>query len=192
MKIICCYSKEPHPKTLEAIALFAPQTEFVKTEGLFGYGEAIASRWQIDDLAVIEGDKEINAEVIPSFTECNEPWCTFSCQTLPEPYTKVTVNGLGCARFTIELQTITSPSEFICRDPDWLPCRHCNSQGCWNQLDIRMAMAFDRHGIHSPHVHGQVKHHHEYGLAWWAEWRKDWDYIMDVDARVKEIRERHA
>ena len=104
MRVIFCYSSNPHPKALEAIAKFAPDAELVKTPGLFGYNEAIASRWGKDDLIVIEGDKEVTAEVIPSFASCDEPWCTYAYYNYPEPYQAYCSVGLGCAKFSVELQ----------------------------------------------------------------------------------------
>ena len=192
MKIICCYSSEPHSRTVEAVDKYAPETEYVKTAGLFGYGEAIASRWSAsEDLVVIEADKEIAADTIPSFAECNQPWCTTSCETLPPPYTKTTTYSLACAKFSVNLQEIVDPNEFLGPDVPWQPCRHCNSKGCWNQLDVRMMRAFQAHGIDQPHVHGEVKHHHVYDVHWWREWQKDWDYLMDVEARTREIHARN-
>jgi len=188
MSVICCFSSEPHLQALKAILRFYPQTEFVKTEGLFGYPQVIAARWDAsDDLIVIEGDKEINSSVIPSFSACSELWCTYAYETLPAPYTKRVTYGLGCAKFSAELQRIVHSGEFICEDVPWQPCRHCGGRGCWNQLDVRMARAFEAHGVSNPHVHGQIIHHHKYDPMWWREWKKDWDYLMDVDARMREI-----
>lgn len=190
MNIICCYNSGVHPKTVESLSAYAPTALMVETPGLYGYQEAIAARWQgVEDLVVIEADKEITAETIPSFETCREPWCTHACETLPPPYTKTTTNSLACARFTVNIQRIVDPNEFLGPDVPWQPCRHCDSKGCWNQLDVRMAMAFQRHGI-QPHVHGEVTHHHDYDSAWWQEWKKDWDYLMDVQARTQEIFER--
>lgn len=189
MNIIYCYASDPPEVCVEAIKKFVPQAEFVKTEGLFGYGEAIASRWTGEaDLIVIEGDKEIHAEVIPSFEKCPEPWCTFGCKSFPPPY-RVTIDyGLSCAKFSADLQSQVDPSEFICEDVPWQPCRHCGNRGCWNQLDVRMGRAFENHGVDFPHVHGHIKHHHVYDAAWWREWQKNRDYLMDAEARMNDIR----
>ena len=65
MKIIFCYSKVPDSRAEAAIRKYAPDAEFVETPGLFGYNEAIASRWGQDDLIVIEGDKEITCGGYP-------------------------------------------------------------------------------------------------------------------------------
>jgi hypothetical protein len=191
MKIICCYSGEPHPKAVEAIEKFAPETEFIETKGLYGYGEVITAHWTgEEDLVNIEGDKEITAEVIPSFRDCDEPWCTFGAKTLPPPYRKLVYHGLSCAKFSARLQQIVKPEEFICEDVPWQPCRHCRNKGCWNQLDVRMVRAFEAHGVDFPHTHGVLKHHHVYDLDWWQEWKKDWDFLQDTEARLREIHAR--
>jgi hypothetical protein len=191
MKIICCYSGEPHPKTVEAIEKYAPGCEFIETKGLYGYGEVISANWTGKETLVnIEGDKEITAEVIPSFLDCDEPWCTYGAKTLPPPYRKLVNHGLSCAKFSAKLQQVVKPKEFICEDVPWQPCRHCKNKGCWNQLDVRMVRAFEAHGVDLPHVHGAIKHHHVYDLAWWQEWRKDWDFLQDTDARLREIHAR--
>ena len=188
MHVICCYHKEVHPLARAALAKYWPDTEYVKTEGLFGYPKAVASRWLgKEDLVIIEADKEIKADTLPSFAACDKLWCTVRCMTLPEPYTRHTVNSLAAAKFSPEIQRLVDPSEFVCRDPFWAPCRKCDSRGCWNQLDTRMAIAISPHANGLPHVHGWVNHHHDYDEAWWREWALDWDYLMDAQARLMEI-----
>jgi hypothetical protein len=192
MRIIFCYSSSPELRSAAAIRRYAPKAEWVKTEGLFGYGEAIASRWTGEsDLVVIEGDKEINADVIPSFEDCNEPWCTYGCKTFPPPFRVQIDYGLSCAKFSADLQKQVDPSEFICEDVPWQPCRYCGNKGCWNQLDVRMGRAFESHDVDYPHVHGHIKHHHVYDDTWYRERQKNIDYLMDADARIKEIRDWH-
>ena len=188
MKIIFCYTNVPDSRAEAAIRKYAPKAEFVETPGLFGYNEAISSRWDgSDDLVVIEADKEITAEVVPAFSSCSEPWCTFAYQELPAPYTKHMTYGLGCSKFSAQLQCEIPTEEFIREDLPWTPCRHCDSRGCWNQLDFRMFQAFKEHGVTKPHVHGDIQHHHVYDTTWWQEWKKDWDYLHDVAARTAEI-----
>lgn len=189
MKIIFCYSGEPDLESFRAITKFAPQAELVDTSGsIYDYNEAIASRWTGEsDLVVIEGDKEITAEVIPSFNDCDEPWCTFKYKNLPGHLRMVVTIGLGCAKFSAELQREVGISEFICPDVPWQPCRHCGNKGCWNQLDARMARAFGNHDIDFPHVHGHVKHHHVYDDKWWHGFYEAQEYAMDTSARMAEI-----
>ena len=169
MHIICCYTNSVHPKARNAIDEYAPGTEYVETLGLFGYNEAISSRWNgEDDLVVIEGDKEISPGSIQSFERCSKPWCLFTYDNFPAPYTREAKCGLGYAKFTAELQRIVSPSEYLVPDLDWMPCPDCNGAGCWRYLDSRIAFAIMNHGI-SPHVHGKVTHHHNYPLNWAEE-----------------------
>ena len=189
MRVICCYSSTIHPKTRSALEKYAPETEYVETKGLFGYGEAIADRWTGEsDLVIVEADKEITADTLPSFEACDKLWCTTRCKTLPPPHTRHTVNSLSCAKFSAEIQRIVKTSDFICRDPFWAPCRRCDSQGCWNQLDTRMAIAMSPRANGLPHVHGWVEHHHNYDAAWLAEWEKDYEYQMANAARLMELR----
>ena len=118
MRVICAYHSSVHPLTRVALDKYAPQTEYVQTLGLFGYGEAIASHWTGEsDLVVVEADKEINADTLPSFEACDKLWCTSRCKTFPAPHTRMTVNSLSCAKFSAEIQRIVKPSDFICKDP---------------------------------------------------------------------------
>lgn len=167
MNVIFCYASEPHPIALEAVAKFAPDAELVETPGLFGYNEAIASRWGVGDLVVIEGDKEISSEVIPSFASCDEPWCTFSYYNYPEPYQANCTVGLGCAKFSVALQRQIPTSAFLGPDIPTMVCRDCDGAGCWRYLDTRIAFAIlSRCITFSPHVHGEINHHHEYPDDW--------------------------
>lgn len=169
MKIIFCFASEPEPTSAAAVLKYAPQAEFVQTPGLFGYNKAIASRWTgEDDLVVIEGDKEIHSDVIPSFQSCDQPWCTYACDIYPAPYTRETRIGLSCAKFSADCQ-LQVPVDSFCR-PDYPmrePCRDCNGAGCWRYLDTRIATAIVSRCIaFDPHVHGRIKHHHNYPPDW--------------------------
>jgi len=188
LRVICCYHNSVHPLARAALEKYAPQTEYVETKGLFGYGEAVAERWTGEsDLVVIEADKEINADTLPSFEACDKLWCTVRCMTLPEPYTRHTVNSLAAAKFSAEIQRTVKTEDFICPDPFWAPCRRCDSQGCWNQLDTRLAIAITPHANGLPCVHGWVNHHHDYDDKWWAEWTLDYEYNLKAQARILEI-----
>lgn len=166
MKVICCYSSDVNPLTRQALSLYASDVEYVETKGLFGYNKAIESRWTGNtDLVVIEQDKEITADVIPSFDDCNKPWCMYTYFNFPEPYTRECLVGLGCAKFSAELQQLVSPSEFLTGDSDWIQCPLCNGAGCWQNLDSRIAFAIMNHQI-APHYHGKIAHHHDYPPDW--------------------------
>jgi hypothetical protein len=169
MRIICCYNDEVHPLTRKAIEKFAPETEFVETPGLFGYNEAIASRWTGEsDLVVIEGDKEIHADVIPSFQVCDEPWCTFEYDNFPPPYQRSCQVGLGCAKFSADCQILLPTETFTGPDnPIGWKCTDCGGKGCWRYLDTRIALGIlSRCIAFAPHVHGRIEHHHEYDPDW--------------------------
>jgi len=188
MRIIYVYANVPDSRAEAAIRKYAPSAYFVKTEGLFGYPDLLAQFWTGEsELVVIEGDKEINADVIPSFEACDEDWCTFKYKNLPPPYRKTVSIGLGCAKFSVHAQQQVSVDEFVCEDVPWQPCRLCEGKGCWQQLDARLSMALEKHGIDFPHIHGSVKHHHEYDSEWWREHYKDVDYLMDTEARMADI-----
>jgi hypothetical protein len=166
MRVICCYSSGLHPKAAVALAKYAPDAELVPTLGLYGYNEAIASRWDGSaDLVVIEADKEITAAVLPTFESCTHRWCSFGYPIFPMPYTRDVTMGLGCTRYSVEAQRIVSVSEFIRPDSPTFKCPECNGKGCWCGLDGRIATALVAHGS-TPHVHGYIEHHHEYHEGW--------------------------
>ena len=151
----------------------------METLGLFGYGEAIASRWDAsDDLVVIEHDIEITAGVLPSFEQCDKPWCLYAYDHFPAPHTILMDHALGCTRFSASIQKLISVDEFI--RPDWafLPkCKLCNGAGCWKTLDTRINIAMMTHGIEQ-HVHGKVVHHHGYSSAddWLKSLQDEFDF----------------
>ncbi len=163
MRVVCCYCKI-QPETQRALDLYAPDCEYVDTSATIrDYGEAIASRWTGEsDLVIIEDDKEITADVLPSFEKCTSYWCSYSYMIYPEGHQHEIEIGLGCTRYSARLQQIIDKSEFMCRDQDFFdPCRHCEGAGCWNLLDARIAHAARCHGI-NVHVHGMVNHYHDY------------------------------
>lgn len=170
MHIICCYTSIC-PETLEALAKYAPEAEMVRTPGLFGYCDALEHHWDTgDDLVVIEGDKVITAEVMSSFSSCNEPWCSYKVKLhgygyrLGTEYTAIleATTGLGCTKFSADIQRQVSADEFLHNDGDsfWPPCPFCQGEGCWNYLDLRIARAILSRGV-GICVHGEVEHIHE-------------------------------
>jgi len=169
MIVIFCYSGEPHPLAVSAVEKYAKQAKFIENIRLFDYNRAIASHWTAEeDLVVIEGDKEIGPDTLPSFEACSEPWCTYACETFPPPYTRVTTTGLACAKFSAECQMMISTDDFLRPDyPMREPCQDCGGRGCWRYLDTRIATAIlNKCVAMAPHVHGRVKHHHEYPPDW--------------------------
>src|SRR5512146_1210006 len=177
MRVFCCYTGSIHPKAAEALKRFAPDCEYVETLGLYGYHDAIASMWTGEsDLVIIEGDKEITAECLPSFEACDRYWCTYQYDIFPPPYTRTAYNGLGCTKYSARVQQVVDPSEFY-PGANWEPCRLCGGHGCYRYIDSRINRALERHG-HSvwPHIHGTILHHHDYNEKWYEENKKDWEY----------------
>ena len=179
MRVICCYT-HLHPKTLEALAACAPDTTFIDTSSdIYAYNRAVEKYWGHGDLVVIEEDKVVTPEVISSFASCDQPWCSYSYFVYPRPYRQRVSYGLGCARFSAEVQRQVPVESFLYDDSRAKKllvageCPLCNGKGCWKYLDSRIACQMWDRSI-SVHVHGQVEHLHEY---------KDqpmWDQIMSL------------
>jgi hypothetical protein len=167
MRVLYCYARYV-PRAVEAVRMYAPDAEFIDTSGtIYDYNEAIASRWDSGgDLVVIEDDKVITADVLPSFAACTEPWCVFRYPTYPEPYTRMIDIGLGCTRYSAEVQTWFGPERFLVPDdPAWGLCPNCGGKGCWRYLDSRIDRNLWDRGLRS-HVHGDVEHLHDYPEDW--------------------------
>lgn len=163
MKVICCY-RNMESRAAAALEKYAPMVEMVDTSAsIYTYNEVIASHWTGKyDLIVIEEDKEITADVIPAFSNCNHLWCAFEYDIYPEPYCRTVSTGLGCTRYSAEIQRVVGISEFLCDDlPCWGMCGQCKGKGCWRYLDSRMAHAIRGHGV-DVSVHGFIEHHHDY------------------------------
>src|SRR5271166_392986 len=90
MRVVCCYCNIK-PQTAKALKLYAPECEYVDTSAtIWDYGKAIASRWTgEDDLVIIEDDKEITAEVLPSFQSCGCLWCSYRYLIYPEGHQRL-------------------------------------------------------------------------------------------------------
>ena len=149
MRVIYFYAYHPHPKALEALERFAPDTERVDTTGPENtYWLEICKRWDgSDDLVFIEQDNEITAEVLPSFAECEQDWCTFSYVGL---YNNMLERSLGCTKFSAALQR-RFPHEMI-----------AGPGMAWHLIDLRIGKLFtDLHGLQC-HIHGSVNHYHDY------------------------------
>lgn len=165
MRVIYCYTKV-EDRSFAALKKFAPQAELVDTSGsIYDYNEAIASRWTGEsDLVVIEGDKEITADVLPSFANCESYWCSYAYLIFPKIIEREVEIGLGCARFSAKLQRLINPNEFLCEDPTYIfgaACDICFGKGCWKFLDARIADAIRGHGINVC-CHGRIDHFHGY------------------------------
>lgn len=170
MRVICTYQPSSiRPETLEAIGKYAPQCEFKETVGIFGYNEVMLKAWGHDDLVVIEADKVITADVIPSFKECDLPWCVYSYWSFPPPYRREVYTGLGCTRYSLEFQKQFPPALWLFGDdPDWPFCEDCQGFGCWRNLDVRISQRAQRAGV-KIHKHGMVEHLHDYTDRSWMK-----------------------
>ena len=121
------------------------------------YWWELRRRWNgAEDLLIIEQDVVIDSEVIPSFNVCDDPWCCFQYLGPPGMDFDGSGNGrilrksLGCTRFSAALQQ-EIPASMI-SDKEYF---------VWHLLDCRVARLLELHG-HRPHVHGRVKHVHNY------------------------------
>lgn len=161
MRIICCYTQMDYRSWL-ALVSYAPKVVFVDTSAsIYDYGNAIAEYWDgAEDLVVIEGDKEITSEVIPSFATCEQPWCAYSYTVSLAGLQKQTSIGLGCTKYSASLQRLVSCADFGSDDPLWPSCPFCDGRGCWLYLDARIARAIRYHDI-DVHRHGSITHHHD-------------------------------
>jgi len=167
MPVLFCYAKEV-PEAVAAVKAYAPNAIFCDTStDIYAYNRAIANHWNTgEDLIVIEDDKVITADVLPSFAACPGDWCVFAYNTYPEPYTRVIDIGLGCTKFSAKAQTWFGPDKFLVPDdPDWGECPDCEGAGCWRYLDSRIDRNFWDRQIRS-HVHGAVNHLHVYAEDW--------------------------
>ena len=147
-------------ETYRALFNYVPlgQLELVET----GYAPSaywweLRRRWNgEDDFMIVEQDNVINAEVFPSFSMCDQPWCCYEYIGPPgmdldgSGEGNVLRKSLGCTRFSAELQQDIT-AEMI-SDKDYF---------IWHLLDMRISRLLEIHGF-SPHVHGQIKHVHQY------------------------------
>ena len=162
MRVIAPYNKREE-RSAVALAKYAPEAVSIDTSAsIYAYGLAIAGFWTgQEDLVVIEADKEITANVIPSFADCSSYWCSYSYFVFPKALEQEVDIGLGCTRYSAKIQRMISPSEFLCEDnPTWGDCNDCNGKGCWRFLDARIAQAARSHGI-NVHCHGRINHFHQ-------------------------------
>jgi hypothetical protein len=156
---VCYFYTAVHPAAAEALGKFAPGAEMVWTgDGPYHYWQEIAARWTGEqDLVLIEHDNEIHAGVIESFAACPEPWCVYS---YPIFRTSVDLTiGLGCTKISAAAQRMVTADELA---EGFALCTVCEGQGCWWHLDSRIAEMLKYKCGLAQHVHGTVRHHHDY------------------------------
>ena len=166
MRILYVYTNGCAPAA-EAVRKHAPGAIFIETPHIYDYNVIMAENWNSgEDLVVVEEDKVLHYGVIPSFNDCKHPWCVFAYTTFPQPYTRSITIGLGCTKFSAEVQQEFGPEEFLVDDsPEWGVCPDCNGKGCWRYLDSRIDKCLWKRG-YSSHVHGWVEHLHKYPADW--------------------------
>lgn len=171
MRTIFCYGDRPQPEAAEAVTEFAPGVEFCQTKGLYGYCDAVGSHWNLgDDLVIIEGDKIIKQDTIPSLEACDQLWCSYKFRLRGYSYQLgldelicESITGLGCIKYSARLQAAVPVGEFLHDDGNlWPPCPFCNGAGCWNYLDLRITRAVQAHFTEPVHIHGSLEHKHDY------------------------------
>lgn len=154
MTRLACFHTSLDPRTRESLERYAPQVgldvEWVRTQGDDGvYAAELEKRWTgEDDLILIEHDKEIFPDTLPSLLACPELWCGYTYWIAPEPHTALVVGGFGVTRFSAEVQRLVPVSAF--------------AGDSWLGIDRRFYdFLRTRHG-EGCHLHGHVLHHHVY------------------------------
>ena len=103
---VCCFYNDLEPRTAAALERFAPGCEYVDTSASQQeYALQLEKRWTGQDaLVLVEQDKEIHGEVLPSFEACGEPWCAYTYWISPEPHTALVIGGFGVTKFSAGIQ----------------------------------------------------------------------------------------
>jgi hypothetical protein len=162
LKVVCFYSKLA-PECKKALGKFAPDCKYEDTSADdYAYWRLLKAHWTgVDDLLVIEQDIEITAEVLPSFDDCEEPWCVYEYKQTYKSSVSMLKEALGCTRFSAELQrTVPFP-----RAAQWKFLDLAISGEIKMVTFQKTGMVFypgmkGASGLMASHVHGEVKHHH--------------------------------
>lgn len=157
---IACFYNDLHPAAAAALAAHAPQAELVDTnEDTFTYWREVRNRWDRgDSLLVIEQDIEIGPGMVKSLEACPRDWCCYAYEIFEPPV--LLEIGFGCTKFSVAAQQAADYAS-VKAEPG---CPGCDASGfrCWDHFDLATAEVLARAGF-SPHVHGEVTHHHDYG-----------------------------
>jgi hypothetical protein len=140
--VLYCHTKY-YPESLDSVFMYAPGAIGVYTgRTSFSYSEALAYHWDYEgDLIVIEHDIVIDENTIPSFEDCQEPWCSFKFDVMGQDIDF----ALGCTKWSAEARKLVTP-----------PAR-----ANWRTLDVQIRELMIWVGL-QPHVHGKVAHLHPY------------------------------
>jgi len=142
------------PRTERALRTFAPQAglqvEWVDTQAdMQIYADEMEKRWTgEEDLIIVEQDKEIYAETLPSLLGCGEPWCGYTFWIHPVPHTTLVLGGFGVTRFSAQVQR-------------WFPVSAFRGETQVG-IDRRFNDYLISHHGTGCHLHGHVLHHHVY------------------------------
>lgn len=143
-----------------ALQLYAPDAEYIDCRGDDQtYARLISERWTGEDaLVIIEHDNEITADVLPSFASCLEPWCVYEYEIFSPPWTRMCNTGLGCVRFSADLQRKVDFNEHVLKT-----CPSCGDiHAFWGNIDVKLASGLENYLHNGPHVHGTIRHFHPY------------------------------
>lgn len=169
-------------RVVNALHRDAPHAEFVYTGRTHqDYWQAIADRWQgKDDLMIVEQDNEIHDGVTESLASCDQPWCSY--WYLGPPMTSPDVKNcmseaIGCVKFSADLQELIPHEEIA----DY-------KTQCWDTVDNKLMEKLKQLGF-SPHVHGQVRHHHLYQVFFLPH---AYMSVMQVNSRWRAYFWRHV
>lgn len=158
MSVLLCHTVM-HPATARSVAEHAPQAELVDVTGDdFGYWREIRARWQgTEDLVIIEQDIEICAGGVEEMLACDHDWCCYA-YTIFRTRQRLRY-GLGFTKFSARAQQLVNGRRIA---EGFTLCTMCQGKGCWYHLDGRIAELMRRDGKLKPHVHGDVRHLHDY------------------------------
>lgn len=143
------------PRVKAALEKYAPlsglEVEWIDTtDDLQIYADEMEKRWNgTEDLIIVEQDKEIFADTLPSLLSCHdEPWCGYTFWQNPEPHTALVLGGFGVTKFSAAVQRLVPVSAF--RGETQV------------NIDRRFYDYLVKNHGYGCHLHGHVVHHHVY------------------------------
>jgi hypothetical protein len=146
-QFIVCYA-DLSVETERSVKAYAPDAKFIDTSAHdYAYRDALQRHWTGErDLAVIEQDIEITADVVKTFNSCRRPWCVYDYQG--PPHLGYLNFCLGCTKFSAQLQREVP---FSSLDLEAM---------VWSVVDVSINKGIGKR--FARHVHGSVVHHHNY------------------------------
>lgn len=166
MRVCYFYAKRFEP----AIASLPQNAELIYTgENPWQYWWSLASVWGSgEDLVTVEQDNIITEDILAEYAECDKSWCVNRYPSGPRPGDWLIEKGLGCAKFSAELQELVTVDDILAVSC-WLRmiCNYyprsggitCTpSQLCWIHIDCPVAKAISERGI-DRHTHEAIVDH---------------------------------